>query len=79
MNRDDVVEAFDAAVDYWHSQLDEQIDEHADSDRPDTARDYFENRRGYDAETVDSWRLGWAPGDGELHELLTEQGFDPIL
>jgi len=74
-SRDRVVDAFDAAVSYWHSQLDETIDEHADTDRPDTARDYFATGRGYDDETIDEWRLGWAPEDGGLYEHLREQGF----
>jgi len=74
--RDRVVDAFDAAVSYWHSQLDEPIDEHADGDRPATARDYFADGRGYDDETIDEWRLGWAPADGGLYAHLREQGFD---
>jgi len=76
VDRDRVVEAFDAAVSYWHSQLDEPIDDHADMDRPDTARDYFASGRGYDAETIDEWRLGWAPADGGLYEHLEHAGYD---
>lgn len=76
VDRDRVVEAFDSAIDYWHEQIDNEIDDHADNDdRPTTAREYFEDDRGFDAATIDEWRLGWAPGDGDLHELLTEQGF----
>ena len=76
VDRDTVVDAFDSAVDYWHAQLDEQITEHTDTDRPDTAREYFEDGRGYDTDTVDEWRLGWAPGDGGLYDHLRSEGFD---
>jgi len=75
-DRDRVVDAFDAAVSYWHRQLDEPIAEHSDADRPDTARDYFEDYRGFDGDTIDEWRLGWAPGDGGLYEYLDGEGFD---
>jgi len=77
-SRDRVVDAFDAAVSFWHTQLDEPIDEHTadDVDRPVTARDYFGTDRGYDDETIDEWRLGWAPPDGGLYDHLLEQGFD---
>jgi len=74
--RDRVVDAFDAAVSYWHNHLDEPIDEHADTERPETAHDYFASGRGYDDETINEWRLGWAPGDGGLYDHLREQGFD---
>ena len=74
--RDRVVDAFDSAVDYWHEQIDEPIQEHADTDRPSTAREYFELHRGYNTETVDEWRLGFAPGDGGLYEYLEEHGFN---
>ena len=73
-DRDRVVEAFDAAVTYWHSQLDEPTG--STGDRPDTAREYFADVRGYDAATIDEWRLGWAPADGGLYEHLSQQGFD---
>ena len=75
-DRDRVVDAFDAAVSYWHRQLDEPIAEHSDTDRPDTARDYFEDHRGFDGDTIDEWRLGWAPGDGGLYEHLDSEGFN---
>jgi P4 family phage/plasmid primase-like protien len=85
VDRDRVAEAFDAAIDYWHRQLDQPIAEHADvdgddehdkADRPNTAREYFEEVRGYDRETVDAWRLGWAPPDGGLYDELRRKGFD---
>jgi len=75
IDRDRVVEAFDAAVDYWHSFIDTPIYEHSDTERPDTGRDYFEDVRGFDADTIEEWRLGWAPADGGLYEHLREQGF----
>ena len=75
-DRDRVVDAFDAAVTYWHQQLDEPITEHSGTDRPGTARDYFENHRGFDADTIDEWRLGWAPADGGLYDHLEDEGFD---
>ena len=87
VDRDRVAEAFDAAIDYWHRQLDQPIAEHADvdddaddehdkADRPNTAREYFEEVRGYDPETIDAWRLGWAPADGGLYDQLKREGFD---
>ena len=84
VDRERVVEAFDAAIDYWHRQLDQPIaehagvdgdDEHDKADRPNTAREYFEEIRGYDRETVDAWRLGWAPPDGGLYDQLEREGF----
>jgi len=73
VDRERVVDAFDAAVSWWHEQLDEPT---GDADAPDTARDYFTDHRGFDAETIDEWRLGWAPADGGLYDYLREQGFD---
>ena len=73
VDRDRVVDAFDAAVSWWHKQLDEPTG-HADA--PDTARDYFRDHRGFDAETIEDWRLGWAPPAGGLYDYLREQGFD---
>ena len=71
--RERVVDAFDAAVSWWHQRLDEPT---GDTDAPDTARDYFTDHRGFDAETIEEWRLGWAPADGGLYDYLREQGFD---
>jgi P4 family phage/plasmid primase-like protien len=80
LSRTDVVEAFDAAVSWWHSQLDEEIADHTDAgghpDRPTTARDYFREERGFDDATIGGWRLGWAPPDGGLYDHLHEEGFD---
>ena len=76
IDRDRVVEAFDEAVSYWHEQLDVEIAEHADTDRPDSARGYFEHHRGFDTDTVNEWRLGWAPADGGLYEHLEAEGFN---
>lgn len=72
VERDRVIDAFDAAVSWWHEQLDEPTG-HADA--PETAREYFAEHRGFDAETIDAWRLGWAPADGGLYDHLREQGF----
>ena len=78
-DRDDVVEAFDAAVSWWHDQLDEEIADHTDAGghpaRPTTARDYFSEERGFDDATINGWRLGWAPPDGGLYDHLREEGF----
>jgi P4 family phage/plasmid primase-like protien len=80
VDRDDAVAAFDAAVTWWHDQLDEEIADHADTgthpDRPSTARDYFETVRGFDADTIAEWRLGWAPADGGLYDHLRGEGFE---
>lgn len=80
VDRDDAVAAFDAAVTWWHDQLDEEIAAHADTgthpDRPSTARDYFETVRGFEADTIAEWRLGWAPADGGLYDHLRGEGFE---
>lgn len=84
----DVYEAFEAAIEYFHGQLDATIPDHIgtcsheeclviDEDectRPVTGREYFENR-GWSAETIDEWKLGYAPGGGGLAAALREQGF----
>lgn len=66
--------AFDAAIEFFQSHLDEEID--GPDDQTITPRAYFENERGWDAETVDRARLGWAPADADaLREHLLDQGY----
>ena len=79
--REDALEAFADAVEFFHRKLDVPIADHTDDgehpDRPTTAREYFEDVRGWDPETVDEKRLGWAPAnDHALLDYLMRQGHD---
>jgi hypothetical protein len=58
---DRVLEAFETAVEYMHEQLDRDISDETGEDGPDTPREYFEDVRGWDPETVEEKRLGYAP------------------
>ncbi len=73
--------AFADAIDWFHQQLDRRIADHLESgthpDRATTARTYFEDVRGWDAETVADKQLGYAPADGSgLLNHLMDQGYD---
>ena len=73
-------EAFEAAVEWFHGQLDREIADHTENGehpaRPTTARAYFCEDRGWTAETVAEKRLGWAPpNDGALLDHLMHEGF----
>ncbi|WP_256394213.1 toprim domain-containing protein [Natronoarchaeum rubrum] len=61
----DVENALDAAVDYYHSQLNDQ-------------RWLIEAKWGIDSKTIDELRIGFAPAKNELPAHLEEQGIDPI-
>jgi hypothetical protein len=79
---DRVLEAFETCVEFYHEHLDDELPDEADVDA-DTAREYFEDLRGWDADTVDERRLGYAPA-GHGHDLLDRlmsEGFtrDEIL
>lgn len=67
--------AFDVAIDYYVSKLDEPLD-YADAPA-ETPREFYTGSRGWDGETVESKRLGYAPasGDGLLNRLMRE-GFE---
>jgi len=74
-------EAFAAAVEWYHAQLDTEIPDHTASgehpDRPTTARDYFTGVRGWGSSTLDEKRLGYAPAGGGLRDYLESEGFEP--
>jgi hypothetical protein len=70
------LEAFAAAIEFFHNQLDRDISDEFDG-APDTPREYYEERRGWDAETIADKRLGYAPADDmALLEHLMREGFD---
>jgi hypothetical protein len=65
--------AFKDAIRFFHSRLDRTI--HPDEDR--TAREHFRDGRGWDDETIDAKRLGWAPGsETALLDHLMAKGYD---
>ncbi|MFP8955068.1 hypothetical protein ACLI4Z_19255 (plasmid) [Natrialbaceae archaeon A-arb3/5] len=79
--RENALEAFADAVEFFHRKLDVPIADHTEDgehpDRPTTAREYFEDVRGWDPETIDEKRLGWAPAsDHALLDYLMRQGYD---
>ena len=66
--------AFADAIKFYHNQIDTELPvEYAD-----TARDYYENVRGWSADTVEEKLLGYAPGDcrDELIAHLHRRGHD---
>jgi len=71
------VEALDDAIAWFNSRLDARIGDHTENadhaDRPTTAREYFAGR-GWDDETIDEMRLGWAPASrtGLLDHLMNQ-------
>ena len=75
---EEAVAALDDAIAWFHTQLNRTIRDHTDSGehpgRPTTARDYFTDVRGWDDETIDDMRLGWAPArrTGLLDHLMGE-------
>jgi len=80
--------ALDDAISWFHAQLDEEIYDHTEeanedvdgaedhSDRPNTAREWFLENRGFKPETIEDKRLGWAPPycTDELLAYLHRQG-----
>ena len=73
VTREDAVAALRDTLKFYHRKVDEPIDDHAgDGDhpeRPDTAREYFTDVRGWGDTTVDELLLGWAPPD-HVDELV---------
>jgi hypothetical protein len=63
-----VLDAFETAVEFYHKHLDDELPDACDVDAG-TAREYFEDLRGWDTETVEEKRLGYAPA-GHGHKLL---------
>ncbi|MGK2964982.1 MAG: DNA primase [Tepidiformaceae bacterium] len=57
-----------AAVDYYQRQLQE--------DGGQAAREYLSAKRGLSDETIEAFRIGWAPDDWRgLHDYLTARGY----
>lgn len=81
------VEALDDAIDWFHAQIEESIDDHTETgdhaDRPATAAEWFRENRGFNAETIEAKRLGWSPPNagGALVTYLYDHGHsrDAIL
>jgi hypothetical protein len=75
-------EAFAAACEFFHSQLDRDIsDQFDDTDDdgwpPATPREYYEDVRGWSADLIEEKQLGWAPADETaLLDHLMRRGFD---
>jgi hypothetical protein len=81
--------ALATAIEHFHRQIDRQIHDHRglcthpecgdvedECQRPTTAREYFREVRGWNDETIDEFRLGWAPKDGrEVYDQLLAKGF----
>jgi len=71
-----VLDAFADAVEFFHSRLDDEVAVDLEGDAS-TAREYFEGPRGWDTETVEEKRLGWAPADERaLLDYLMRHGHD---
>jgi DNA primase len=67
--RERLVAANDAAVDFYHDVLTKSPDAQAAK-----ARDYL-SARGLGSDVARTWRLGYAPGRGQLVRHLTSSGF----
>lgn len=76
------------AIGFYESHIDETIDNHigdcdhpkcpkGDCSRPTTALEYFNETRGWHADTIDSARLGYAPPNDKIVSYLTDKGFSP--
>jgi len=81
--------ALEDAIRWFHAQLDRTIDDHVgecdhldcdgeECSRPETAREYWEDVRGFDPETVDAKLFGWCPPDArdQLLDHLLGCGHD---
>jgi hypothetical protein len=72
---DRVLEAFETAVDFMCGRLDNPLPEDCDVDA-ETPREYFEEVRGWDSETVEEKSLGYAPkSPTALLDELMEEGY----
>jgi hypothetical protein len=75
-NTERALEAFGAAVEFFHSRLDADLSG-IDAVEYDTPREAFREGRGWADDTIDEKRLGWAPAsDGALLNHLMREGFD---
>lgn len=68
-------------IDWFHARIDDTIGDHSDRgehpDRPSTAREYYHEKRGWSDETIEAYKLGWAPADPSgLVNHLMEVGFN---
>jgi len=69
------LDAFAAAIEYFHSQLDRELPETYEGS-PETPREYYEECRGWSKETIETKQLGYAPADeNALLDYLMRQGF----
>jgi hypothetical protein len=69
------LDAFAAAIEYFHSQLDRELPETYEGS-PETPREYYEDYRDWSTETIESKQLGYAPADeNALLDFLMRQGF----
>lgn len=78
----EAVRALDDAITWFHRRVDDIINDHTETgehpDRPTTAREWFEDDRQFDTETVDEKRLGWVPANcgDQLVEFLLRSGHE---
>lgn len=68
------------ALQFFHEQLDATIADHTDDngahpERPTTGREYFENVRGWEPETIEAELLGWAPPGSAVVDQLQAAGY----
>jgi len=71
-----VLEAFETAVEFMRGRLDDELPEDCDVDA-ETPREYFEDVRGWESDTVEEKRLGYAPASPTaLLDALMSEGFD---
>ena len=73
--QDRALAAFEAAIDWFHTQVDRDL---PDDVAHDTPRDYYRDGRGWGDATIDAKRLGYAPEDTRdgLVAYLHRRGFD---
>lgn len=75
ITREDALNAFEDAIEFFHAQLDREIS--FPDANVDTPRDYYREVRGWTDETIDEKRLGWAPASrGALLHYLMGKGHD---
>lgn len=70
--RDEVRAALDDAVGFYHGYINPDRPD-VDTDQATEARSYF-RERGWTDETIDRFRLGYAPADAPLFQYLKAQG-----
>ncbi|WP_418280829.1 hypothetical protein [Halorubrum sp. DTA98] len=72
---EEAVEAFDDAIGWFSRQLDADLPEEVEHATP---RDYYRDVRGWEEETIDTKRLGYAPADtrDQLLVYLHGRGYD---